>query len=138
MNKNYKNRKHDDFEFNCGFDPMRLFVKGKHGHSLPFFHLGNRRGNSFFSRAHVDKGEDAYTIRVEIPGVSKGDIQLEITPDELWLNATNDEFNKNYEEHLFFHDSIDPDKVNAELKAGILVINAPFANVKPKKRVNVE
>jgi HSP20 family molecular chaperone IbpA len=126
MNRKYKNRKHDDFEFNCGFDPMRIFVKGKHGPGLPFFHLGNRRGNSFFSRAHVDKGEDAYTISFEIPGVSKGDIQL------------NDEFNKNYEEHLFFHDSIDPEKVNAELKAGILVVNAPFANVKPKKRVNVE
>jgi HSP20 family molecular chaperone IbpA len=138
MNRQYKNRKHNDFEFNCGFDPMRIFVKGKHGPQFPFFHFGNRKGNSFFSRAHVDKGEDAYTIRFEIPGVSKGDIQLEITPDELWLNAKNEEFNKNYEEHIFFRDSIDPDKVNAELKAGILIVNAPFANVKPKKRVNVE
>ncbi len=138
MNRKYKNRKYDDFEFNCGFDPMRIFIKGKHVPGLPFFHFDNRRGNSFFNRAYINKGEDAYMIRFEIPGVTKDDIQLEITPDELWLNAKNEEYNKNYEEHLFFDDSINPDKVNAELKAGILLVTAPFANVKPKKRVNVE
>ena len=137
MNRRYKNRKYDDFELNCGFDPIKVFVKGKHGPLFPFFRFGDRKGSNFFSRANVETGEDAYTIRFEIPGVSKEDIQLEITPDELWLNAKNEEFNKEYEEHLFFHNSIDPDKINAELKAGILVITAPYANVEPKKRVDV-
>ena len=137
MNRKYKNRKYDDFEFNCGFDPMKIFIKGKHEPNFPFFHFGTRKGTPFFSRARVDKGEEAYTITFEIPGVSKDDIQLEITPDELWLNAKNEEFSKNYEEHLFFRDSIDPDKVNAELKAGILIITAPYSDVKPKKRVDV-
>ncbi len=146
MNRKYNNRKDDDFEFNCGIDPFKIFVKGKHGAGMPFFQIGhgldnifrNRRGNSFFSSALLEKGEDAYTITIEIPGVSKEDIQLEITAEELWLNAKNEEFNKNYEEHVFFRDSINPDKVNAQLKAGILIITAPYANIKPKKRVNIE
>ena len=146
MNRKYNNRKDDDYEFNCGFDPFKLFIKGKHGTGTPFFQfshgldnvLRNRRGNPFLSSALVTKGEDAYTITIEIPGVSKEDIQLEITADELWLKAKNEEFNKNYEEHLFFRDAIDPEKVNANLKSGILSITTPYANVKPKKRVNVE
>jgi HSP20 family molecular chaperone IbpA len=138
MNRKHDNRKHDDFEFNCGFDPFKLFIKGNHGSGLPFFKIGNRPGHSFFSGAHVDRSEDAYTITFEVPGVSKNDIQLEITPDELWLNAENEEFNKKYEEHLFFRDAIDPEKVNAQLKAGILKITAPYANRKPKKRVDID
>jgi HSP20 family protein len=146
MNRRYNNRNNDDFEFNCGIDPFKIFIKGKHGDGAPFFRFGhgidnlfrNRRGNSFFSNALVEKGEDAYTITIDIPGVSKEDIQLEITAEELWLKAKNEEFNKNYEEHLFFRDAIDPDKFNAQLKAGILRITAPFANVKPKKLVNIE
>ncbi len=146
MNNKFNNRKDDDFELNCGIDPFKIFIKGKHGAGAPFFQFGhgldnifrNRRGNSFYNNAKVEKGEDAYTITFDIPGVTKEDIQLEITADELWLSAKNEEFNKTYEEHIFFRDAIDPDKVNAHLKAGILIITTPYANIKPKTRVNVE
>lgn len=146
MNNKFNNRKDDDFELNCGIDPFKIFIKGKHGVGTPFFQFGhgldnifrNRRGNSFFNNAKVEKGEDAYTITFDIPGVTKEDIQLEITADELWLSAKNEEFKKGYEEHIFFRDAINPDKVNAHLKAGILIITTPYANIKPKTRVNVE
>jgi HSP20 family molecular chaperone IbpA len=112
----------------------------------PHFHrnrkygpFGRRFGRyPFFSAAQVKKSEEAYTLTFEVPGVTKEDIQLEITQDELWLNAKNDELKRKYREHLYFQEPIDPNKVSANLKAGILTIVAPYATKKPKTKVNIE
>jgi HSP20 family molecular chaperone IbpA len=94
--------------------------------------------NPFFSTAQVKKSEEAYTLTFEVPGVAKEDIHLEITQDELWLNAENDEIKREYREHLYFREPIDPTNVSANLKAGILTIIAPYATKKPKTKVNIE
>ncbi|MHA1995184.1 MAG: Hsp20/alpha crystallin family protein [Candidatus Hodarchaeales archaeon] len=139
MNNNYDERKYKDFHVSCGFDPFKIFVQGFPGRKHPFFHKARGFSNyGYGGRAEIEKDDDAYTITFEVPGVSKEDIQLEITPDGLWLNAKNEELKKEYKNHFHFREPIDPEKVNARLKAGILMVTAPFANKKPKTKVNIE
>jgi HSP20 family molecular chaperone IbpA len=146
MNKDHKRRKNDDYEINCGFNPFKIYIKGH-----PEWHnMFGRRGKSFdpfvfkfkggspFSSAHVEKGDEAYTITIEIPGVEKDNINLEVNPNELWLSAQNEEFNKDYREHIYFREDVNPSEVKANLKAGILTIIAPYAHKVPKTRVKVE
>lgn len=139
MNRKYDERKDKEFNISCGFDPFKIFVQGFPSGKHPFFHKSKGfRNYGFDGRAEVNKDDEAYTITFEVPGVSKADIQLEVTPDGLWLNAENEELNKKYKNHFHFREPIDPEKTNARLKAGILTVTAPYANKKPKTKVNIE
>lgn len=146
MNKKHNEGKNDDFDYTCGFSPFKMFIKGHPDWNLPFRGRGKGfdpfifgfKGGSPFSRANVEKDDEAYSITFEIPGVTKEDIQLEVTPDELWLTAQNDELKKDYQEHLHFRDAVDPSQASANLKAGILTVIAPYTNKIPKTRVKVE
>ncbi|MHA2289399.1 MAG: Hsp20/alpha crystallin family protein [Promethearchaeota archaeon] len=137
MNNKYNERKDKDYHFSCGFDPFKIFVQGYPGRKHPFFHKA-RGFSNFGGRPEVAKDDDAYTVTFEVPGISKEDIHLEVTPDGLWLNAKNAELDRKYKNHFHFREPIDPEKVNAHLKAGILVVTAPYANKKPKTKVNIE
>ncbi|MHA2174818.1 MAG: Hsp20/alpha crystallin family protein [Candidatus Hodarchaeales archaeon] len=146
MNDKYDNRKEDEIHFNCGFNPFKIYIEGSPGKNHPFFHFGKHfdpffrkgRRNSFFSSAFVEKDDETYTITFEIPGIKKEDIQLEVTPDELWLEAKNKALNKEYREHLYFKDAVDPNQVKAKLNAGILTLTAPYTVKKVKTKVNID
>ncbi len=139
MNNKYNERKDKDFHFSCGFDPFKIFVQGHPGSKLPIFHKSRGFSNYGYSgRPEIEKDDDGYTITFEIPGISRDEIHLEVTPDGLWLDAKNEELDKKYKNHFHFKEPIDPEKVNAKLKAGILIVSAPYANKKPKTKVNIE
>lgn len=146
MNNNNDYRKDDEIHFHCGFNPFKMYIKGPPSRNHPFFKFSRnfdpffRKGNygSIFSTAFVEKNDEAYTITIEIPGIKKENVQLEITPNELWLKAKNEDLKKDYHEHLHFKDAIDPNKVKANLNAGILTITAPYAAKKTKTKVNIE
>jgi len=139
MNNRYNERKDKDFHISCGFDPFKIFLQGFPGGKHPIFHKTRGFSNYGYSgRAEVEKDEEAYTITFEVPGVSKEDIQLEVTADGLWLKAVNEELKKDYKNHFHFKEPVDPEKVSARLKAGILMVTLPYANKKPKTKVNIE
>ncbi|MHA1975768.1 MAG: Hsp20/alpha crystallin family protein [Candidatus Hodarchaeales archaeon] len=139
MNRKYDERKDKEFHVSCGFDPFKIFLQGHPGGKRPFFYKGRGPSNfGYGGRAEIDKDEERYTITFEIPGVSKEDIQLEVASDGIWLKAENEKLDKKYKNHFHFKEPIDPEKVSAKLKAGILSITAPYTNKKPKTKVNIE
>ncbi len=93
----------------------------------------------------VDQG-DKYEMRVEMPGIKKEDINIEVTPTTLEISAKHkeniEEKGKNWlrqeRSSMDFYRSLElPEKVktgnvDAELKDGVLVLSLPKAEPKPK------
>ncbi|HID71639.1 MAG TPA: Hsp20/alpha crystallin family protein [Thermoplasmata archaeon] len=87
----------------------------------------------------IEEKEDRYNVTVELPGVPKDNIEVNITEEGLEIKAaleeTKEEKKKNfihrercyqgYQRAVSFQKEIDPDKAEAELKDGILRITLP-------------
>ena len=145
---NDKTDNHDDdkdFNFFCDFPPFHIFMKNFRG-MKPFFDKGlfyKPHGRKFYRGSYkpytqVSRDEEGYTITMELPGISKEDIHLETTNEELWISAKSTEFDRTYKDHLYFKRPIRSEEVKAHLKAGILTITAPYMDPIPKTKVEVE
>ena len=89
---------------------------------------------------------DKYEIHVEMPGIPKGDINIEVTPNNLEISAEHDESkedkdknwlrrersNISYYRSLELPEQIKSNNVNAEFKDGILNVILP--KVEPKQK----
>lgn len=97
----------------------------------------------------ADNGE-ALTLRAELPGVSEKDVDISVTANVLTLKATRQvEGPEGYTAHrrerqgFSFAQSyelptrIDPEKVQASLKQGVLTLTLPKAVDAQPKRVSV-
>ena len=146
MNDNANNRDEDhESNFSCDSPPFHMFCKTFPG-MKPYFKKG-ALFKHYRDRFHQDsrvpftqikRNQEGYTLTMELPGISKDEINLEATNDELWFSARSDEFNKEFQHHLYFKKRIRPDEIRAHLKAGILTITAPFVDKVPKTKVDVE
>lgn len=85
----------------------------------------------------IDHG-DRFEMTVELPGISKEDINVEVTPNNIELSAQKSEKEKeegknwlkkernvSYYRSFNFQDKIEPDNVEAEMKDGVLIIEMP-------------
>ncbi len=85
----------------------------------------------------IDHG-DRFEMTVELPGISKEDINVEVTPYNIELSAQKSEKeeekgknwlkkerNVSYYRSFDFQDEIEPNNVEAEMKDGVLTINMP-------------
>ena len=87
-----------------------------------------------------------YDMRIEIPGVQKEDINIDVSPTGIEISARHeteeDEKNKNwlrrersstsFYRSVEFPDKVKPDTVDAEFKNGVLNISIPKAEPKPE------
>jgi HSP20 family protein len=93
---------------------------------------------------------EALTLRAELPGVSEKDVDISVTANVLTLKATRKvEGPEGYAAHRRERQSfsftqsyelptrIDPDKVQASLKQGVLTLTLPKAAEAQPKRVTV-
>lgn len=101
----------------------------------------------------VDHG-DSYEMNVELPGISKDDINVEVTPHNIEVSAQKStkeeekgknwlkkERSFNYYRNFNLPDEIKSDDVDAEMKEGILTINMPKENPTPtyeSKKVKIK
>jgi HSP20 family protein len=147
MDDEFRDRNRDrGFKFHVDFPPYKFFWKNICDYGHPFIHKGywfdqfkdRFSDGSVHPRTRIQTGQDAYMITVELPGISKDEIDLEISSEELWLQAKNEGYEKNYRLHLFFRKSIKIDQIKANLKAGILTITAPFSDKEPKTKVKID
>jgi HSP20 family molecular chaperone IbpA len=147
MNDKIKRHRDDEDFTNCfGFPPFKMFWKSFPGHKHSFIHKGlplAKCGNKYsyghrYPKTNVNRDSDGYEIDIELPGISKDNISLEITSEELWLRASNEEFNKEYEAHMYFKKLVKIEEVKANLKLGILTIKIPYLDKEPKTKVKVE
>tara|TARA_R110002096_G_scaffold376724_2_gene570455 strand:+ start:1742 stop:2152 length:411 start_codon:yes stop_codon:yes gene_type:complete len=104
----------------------------------PFFSYRPEAARSGFSRKDWSKlradffeGPDGFHTVFELPGVSKSDVNLELENSVLRVSGTlkekrgEDETNYQFSRSLAVPDEVDPSKISAEMKDGLLTINLP-------------
>ncbi len=105
-----------------------------------------------FPPADVTEDGNAYTVTVEIPGIRREDIQLSVQDNTLSLRVTKtsdmkdegknyrhvERFYGTFERHFPFASAVDPNKVRATYKDGILEIVLPKAENARERRIEVE
>ncbi|MHA1385438.1 MAG: Hsp20/alpha crystallin family protein [Candidatus Helarchaeota archaeon] len=99
----------------------------------------------------IDKG-DKYSIIAEIPGIPKEDINIEITKNVLEIKAENktvkeekkegyikrERGQRSFYRRVVLPEEIIADKIEAELKNGILSIDIPKKEPEPKKKIEIK
>ncbi len=90
---------------------------------------------------------DKYEMNVEMPGIPKEDINIEVTPNTIEISAEHEESDESKEKNFLrrersttsFHRSLElpeelkTDSIDAELEDGVLNISLPKLEPKPKK-----
>ena len=110
--------------------------------------LNNHNYNQAWSPKYdVIENEKDYVILMEVPGIDKKNLKIEVNQDALIIASDNKDaksVNSYYEEFcdisftksFYLPEDVESSKINAELKNGILEVKIPRnipVKVKPKK-----
>jgi len=101
----------------------------------------NRSGNGFRNiPLNITEGENNWNVRLELPGVQKEDIGIELENGVLTINAKREEKTKEGSSTLSFKRSlnvgeeVDTEKLSANLDSGMLSIDLPKREaIKPRQ-----
>ena len=77
----------------------------------------------------IEKGEDGYTLRMAIPGMTKDDISVEVvrSSNEIIISSEEgNDFVNSFSRKFKAGTGIDPDKIKADVENGILILDLPF------------
>jgi HSP20 family protein len=94
----------------------------------------------------VDGGKDAYTIKVELPGVKKGNLDIHLDRDLLtirakrnrvaeagWKTLHQEMIEEDFVLRLKLNSSVNEGKLTAKLEHGVLTVDLPIKDaVKPR------
>jgi HSP20 family protein len=100
----------------------------------------------------LDEKDNEFRLRVAVPGVDPKDVDIEVTPEDILVKANlHHEYKEEKGEvytcefasgNLFrsvhLPKKIDPDKVKAEFKNGIVTLKAPVAEAARARKVQIE
>lgn len=95
----------------------------------------------------LKEAEDAYGLEALVPGVARDAVEINVDKGELvitarrrwtapegWTEIFRETADVNYRLEINLNDSVDVDKINAELVQGVLRVTLPKAeSVKPRK-----
>ncbi len=118
----------------------------------------NIKKNSIWRPAiEVKQSKDNYTVKVQLPGINKDDIEIEINNDFMTITAETQEEKEEKEEEeknaryhtsefrygkyqrtISFDQAIKADKANAKYKNGVLKITIPKQNTEDSKPRRIE
>ncbi|MHA1215147.1 MAG: Hsp20/alpha crystallin family protein [Candidatus Hodarchaeales archaeon] len=134
-----------NFEFIWDIFPFKIFGSSNPDFKLwlrnhPFMGglMGQMQVGANQPRVNVKREKNQYVLEFEVPGISKEDLNIELNTDELWLEAKNEDFNKEYHYHRVFKRAIDPEKATAKLKSGILTLTLPYSKEFSRFKLDVE
>lgn len=94
--------------------------------------------------ADMFEDEDAYHVRLELPGVKKRDLKLEVENAVMTVSyeKTGDgddgEHSERYSRSFSMPDGVESDKVSARLQDGILQIDLPKAEQRKPRTITVQ
>lgn len=107
-------------------------------------------GNYWTPPVDIYETKDGIHILADLPGVEKGDVDLNVEHNLLTITARTTELpertnvyseyeTRNYRRQFRIGDEVNQDRIDAELKNGVLRVHLPKAEkVKPKQiKVNV-
>lgn len=115
-----------------------------------FFNALTNRDNF---KADLKETNDSYLVEADLPGVKKGDIDIEFNNNNLIIKAKRDESieenKENYvrrERHYgefnrsFYVDNVDEDNVKANFEDGVLKIKLPklTKDDENKRKINID
>lgn len=109
------------------------------------FDLAGRLGNYVHepSRMSADLFEDDsnYYTRLELPGVKKEDLTVELEENTLSVGfgrkSADEESGEVFKRAITVPDGIDPEKVSARLEDGILTVTLPKAENRKPRQITV-
>ena len=95
---------------------------------------GERNYGSTQPRANIDETDKGYSITVEMPGLSRSDIEVSLENDYLTVSGTreNGKNKTHYSRSWSLGDNVTQEAITARYDAGLLYIEVPM--VKSKKR----
>lgn len=94
------------------------------------------RGDSYVTpRANIDETDKGYSITVEMPGLSRSDVEVSVENDHLTVSGTreNGKTKTTYTRSWSLGDNVTQEAITARYDAGLLYIEVPM--VKSKKRI---
>ena len=100
-----------------------------------FVGRGNRGYGAVQPRANIDETDNGYSITVEMPGLSRSDIEVSLENDHLTVSGTreNGKTKTTYTRSWSLGDNVTQEAITARYDAGLLYIEVPM--VKSKKRI---
>lgn len=102
-------------------------------------YIYNEDVDKFAMPVELHEKDNEYSVRAELPGVKKEDLDIDIDKNHITINAKKEEQNKEdtkgyrksefrygeFSRTVYFPQEIDIEKTDAKLEHGILEINAP-------------
>lgn len=114
-------------------------------------HEEAREGNWYVPLADIWETEEDIRIILDVPGVKSEDVTLSIQQNELILTghvSHEDEVDRSsiyreynvghYHRHFFLPDSIDRDKISADMADGVLTLILPKAEEVKPRRIKIQ
>jgi HSP20 family protein len=98
----------------------------------------------------IEETDDAYVVEAEIPGVKRGDVDIELVGDELTISGEIKEKERKgilrrqtrrvgrFELRVTLPDQVDPNGVQANLDSGVLTVRVPKAQRAERRKIEVK
>ena len=104
-----------------------------------FVGRGERNYGSTQPRANIDETDKGYSIIVEMPGLSRSDIEVSLENDYLTVSGTreNGKNKTHYSRSWSLGDNVTQEAITARYDAGLLYIEVPMTKSK-KRTITVE
>lgn len=104
-----------------------------------FVGRGERNYGSTQPRANIDETDKGYSITVEMPGLSRSDIEVSLENDYLTVSGTreNGKNKTHYTRSWSLGDNVTQEGITARYDAGLLYIEVPMTKSK-KRTITVE
>lgn len=100
--------------------------------------------------ADVEEQDDGYVVQVELPGVKREDVTIELVGNELSITGEIKEEKRKgvvrkqmrrfgrFDYRISLPDQLDPEKVDAKLKDGVLTVRVPKAERAQRRQIEVK
>lgn len=98
----------------------------------------------------IEEQDDAFLVEAELPGVQRNDINIELVGNELAITGEIKERERKgilrrrtrrigrFEYRVRLPDQVDPEKIDADLKDGLLTVRVPKTEKAARRRIEVK
>ena len=142
-------RRGDDRRPEQEFEELRSAFATQLDHWPDFFGSFFDALDDVLPAADLEESDDSYLLEVELPGVQRGDVDLQVDPDRLRLTAERRERERvgwfrhrtrtrgRFALEVSLPLGVDPDGVSASLDRGVLSVVLPKAEPARRRRIPV-
>jgi HSP20 family protein len=100
--------------------------------------------------ADVEERDDAYIVQVELPGVRREDVTIELVGNELWISGEVKEEERQgvvrrrmrrygrFDYRVALPNQLDSEKVDATLEDGLLTVRVPKAEKAQRRQIDIK